>query len=102
MVILKIDFDKSLPVEAVFLDLDTIQHIAGEIEVLLATDRIQLPSDVAFAFEQQTVPVLQSGLVQMQTRIFGEMGRAQQLAPKIIGPAVQRADDMLRMSLALE
>jgi hypothetical protein len=58
--------------------------------------------DVARAGEQQAVPVGQGILVQVQAGIVGEMRRAHELALGVVGPAVERADDVLGVAPALQ
>ena len=40
--------------------------------------------------------------MQLDAGVLGEMRRAQQLALQVVGPAVQRADDVLRVAAALQ
>ena len=52
--------------------------------------------------EQQAVPVLQRRLVQVQAGILREVRRAEQFAVGLVGPAMHRADDVLRVAAALQ
>jgi hypothetical protein len=40
--------------------------------------------------------------VQLDARILGKLRRAKQVAAQIVGPAVQRADDVARIAMTLE
>jgi hypothetical protein len=102
VVVLQVDLDEGLPVELVFGDLGAFVHEAGEIHVGGHAQLGQVGVDVARAGEQQAVPVGQRRLVQVQAGIVGEMRRAHELALGVVGPAVERADDVLGVAPALQ
>src|SRR5438477_5327070 len=58
--------------------------------------------DVALAREQHAAPVLELRLAQAQAGILGKVRRAQEPAGHVVGPAVQRADDVVRVAPAFE
>ena len=102
VVVLQIHLDEGLPVERVFVHLHAVQHVAGKIDVLHHADFGQIFRDIALAGEQQAVPVLQRRFVQMQTGILRKVRRAQQFAVGLVGPAMQRTDDVLRIAAAFQ
>ncbi len=101
VVVLEVDLDEGLPVVVALVDLDAVQHVVGEVEVAHAEAR-EVRADVALAVEQQSVPVLQRALAEVEARLVGEMRRPEELALEVVGPAMDRADDVLRVAAALE
>src|SRR3954464_13039016 len=93
MIVLEINLDERFPVASVFVDLHAIEHVAREVEVALDAQGCEVACYVAFAVEEQAVPVLQWRAAEVEAGIAGEMRRAEQLAIKTIRPAVNWADD---------
>ena len=102
VIVLEVDLDKGFPVVIAFVDFHAVEHVAGKVQVRALAQRAQFLGDSALACEQQPVPVLQWGLGQIEAGIVRKVGRAQQFAASVIGPAVQRADDVARVAAAFE
>ena len=94
VVVLEIDLDECFPVVVALLDFDAIEHIARKIEVRCGAHVGQVRPDVANAVEEQPVPALQRWALQLDARLLFEMWSAQQLAVELIGPTVDRADNV--------
>ena len=100
VVVLQIDLDEGFPVVIAGVLLDATERVVVEIELIGHTHLGQIARDLRFAtaFEQHAVPALYRRLVQVQAGIIGKMRRAEQFACAVVGPAVQRADDILRVA----
>ena len=101
VVVLEVDLDERLPVVVALVQLDAVEQVAREVE-LARRQPGEVLRDVARAVEQQAVPVLDRRAAEVEARLVGEMRRAEQLALEVVGPAVDRADDVGRVALALE
>ncbi|EFK95301.1 hypothetical protein LDC_2703 [sediment metagenome] len=99
VVVLEIDLDEGLPVVVALVQLDLVQHEAREVEVA-GRQFGQVSRHVARAIEHHAVPVADRRASEVQARLVGEVRRAEELALQVIGPAVDRADDVLRVALA--
>ena len=104
VVVLQVNLDEGFPVVVAFMQFDVVQHVAGEIQVGQRAHASQVGRHIAAGLslgfparlEQQSIPFLQSVVVQVQARILGEMGCADQgsglgRGPAAVGPAVQGA-----------
>ena len=78
------------------------QHVIAEVEIAPRSEPRQVAGDVAPAFEQQPVPVLQGPARQVEAGRVREMRRAEKLALQVVSPAVERTDDVLRVALAVQ
>src|SRR6185436_6647841 len=65
-------------------------------------DAREILARIARSGEQQAVPVDERRRMQLDARGLGKERRAEQLAFQVIGPAVQRTDDVLGVAAALE
>ncbi|MNS92833.1 hypothetical protein D3C72_1269790 [compost metagenome] len=102
VIILEVDLDKGLPVVVALVDFHVVEHIAGKIEVFRDGQIFQFFHHVVTVLlEQQAIPALQRRFRQVQARCLGEMRRADQFTLEVVGPAVQRADDMVRVAAAV-
>jgi hypothetical protein len=79
VVILEIDLDEGLPVVVALVHLDVVELVAGEIE-LGDLHAGQVGIGRTRPLEEQTVPVFQPSLVQIEAGILRKMRRADQLA----------------------
>ena len=102
MVELEVDLEEGLPVELAFVDHDAVEDVAGEVVVVREREVGEVGGDVALAGEQQAVPRLRFGARQRHVGRRGELGRAEEPAVEVVGPAVQRADDVPHLAAALE
>ena len=103
VVILKIDLDEGLPVVVALVHLDMVELVAGEIELIGHVHAGQVGIRRARPLEEQAVPVFELRLVQVQARILRKMRGADQLPAGVVGPAVDRADDVaLQLAGALQ
>ncbi len=102
MVVLEIDLDEGLPVVVALVQFDVIELVAGEIELARHLHAAQIGIGGARPLEQQTLPVFQLFLVQVEAGIGREMRRADQFSGGIVGPAMDRADDVLRRAGSLQ
>lgn len=100
MVVLQIDLDEGLPVVVALVQLHVVEHHALEVERGAWPHVRQVGLHVAsVVLEQQTVPLAQRVVVEVQAGVLLEVRRAEQ-APGLftvratVGPAVQRADDV--------
>jgi len=93
VVILKIDLDEGLPIVITRVHLDVIELVAGEIEFRRDFHAGQISIGRTRPLEEQTVPVFQPGLVQVEAGVLRKMRRADQLAARVVSPAVDRADN---------
>ncbi len=57
---------------------------------------------IAWPGELKSLPVGQRGGMQPHGGIFGKVRRAEQVALEVVGPAMQRADDVFRIAAAFE
>ena len=98
VIVLEVDLDEGLPVVVALVQLDAVEDVAGEVEVGARADPRQLGGDVAAgrlgAVEQHPVPGLDRVVGEVAAGVVGEVRRADQLAAEVVGPAVQRADDV--------
>ena len=101
VVVLEVDLDEGLPVVVALVHLDPVEDVAREVE-LARGQRAEVRGDVARAVEQQAVPALELGAREVGARLVGEVRRAEELALEVVGPAVDRADDVLRAAAALQ
>ena len=101
VVILEVHLDERLPVVVAGVKLDVIENVSREID-LLRRERGQVGGDVARPVEQQPLPVLDRRAGEARARLLGEMRRAEELAFQVVGPAMNGADDVLRVALAVE
>jgi len=67
-----------------------------------SSERLAIARDVARAVEQQPLPVGKRGAAELRARLVREVRRAEKLALQVVGPAMDRADDVLRVALARE
>jgi len=100
MIILQIDLNEGFPVEIVFSDFDLIQNITGKVQIFGATQLTQITRNITRPLEQHTVPFLQFFLRQIKARLLGKMRRAQQMSRAVIGPAMQRANNIAAGQIA--
>ena len=95
MVVLQINLDEGLPVVVALVQLHLVELVAGKIEVRHVAHRGHLGGNVAaIVFKDQAVPGRRFVAVQVQAGIGLKMRCAYQLARGVVGPAVQRADDV--------
>ena len=96
VVVLEVDLDEGLPVVVALVHLDAVEHMAAEVQrggdAAVAQRRTHVAPAVV---EQQPLPAMHRPAVQVQARLGLEMRRADQLAVQAVGPAVDRADDVL-------
>ncbi len=103
VVILQVDFDEGFPVVVALMHFDMVQHVTGKIEIPGDAKLVHDLADIdAVLFEQQTVPVLQRRLRQIQARCFAKVRRTKQFAFQIVRPAMQRAHDAVGMAAPIE
>ena len=102
VIVLKVDLDEGLPVVRALVDFDPVQHVAVEVEVGGHAEAAQVGGDIALTGEQQPVPALQRPFVQVEAGFVAEVRRPQQLAFEIVGPAMQRAYDVLPVAAPAE
>jgi hypothetical protein len=79
-----------------------VEHVAGEIEIRSDVDSRQVARNVPGAVEEQTVPPFERRAGQPDAGLLVEMRRAEQLAGKIVGPAVHGTDDVFRVASTLQ
>src|SRR6267142_2108467 len=96
------DLEEILPVEWTLLDQQPVEDVAGKVVVGGQREVGQISRGVAGTGEKQSVPVVHRYFGQRALRRAIEIRRAEQLAVQVIGPAMQRADDVLRMTAAFE
>ncbi len=103
VVVLQIDLDEGLPVVVALMNFDVIEHEVREVEMLLGAKPRQIARDIApLRFEQQPLPVLQRCSAEIQAGVVREMRGTEELAVQIVRPAMQGADDVLRLAAAVE
>ena len=97
VVVLQVDLDEGLPVVVALVHLHLIEHVAAEVEIgARRRMRASRAAHVApVVLEDQAVPVVQRVVVQVQAGVGREVRCADQLAVQVVGPAVQRADDVV-------
>jgi hypothetical protein len=99
---LKVELEEDLPVDRVIFDQHPVEHVAGEVEIRGNRERGELETRVARAGEQQPLPVREWGRGESEAGSFAEVRRTEQLAAQVIGPAVQRANDVFAVPRAFE
>ena len=99
---LEVDLEERLPVERALVDHDPVEDVAGEVIVGGEREVGEVGGDVAPAGEEEAVPRLRLHARQRHVRRRGELGRAEQPAVEVVGPAVQRADDVPHLAAPLE
>jgi hypothetical protein len=102
VVVLEIDLDEGLPVVVALVQFDVIQLVAVEFQLAGDLHAGQVGIRRARAAEQEPLPVLQLLLGQVETGIGREVRGADQFAARIVGPAMDRADDVFRVARALQ
>ena len=101
VIVLEIDLDERLPVVGAVVQLDPVEHVAGEVE-RLSGQPAEVLRDVALPVEQQAVPALHRCAGEARARLLGELRRAEQLTLEVVGPTVHRTDDVRRAAAALQ
>ena len=102
VVVLQIDLDKGLPVVVALVEVTALKHITAEVQLGCAAKLGQVGNDCSsVALEQQALPVLQRVVAQVQAGVLLKMRCANQRAMQVVGPAVQRTDDVLARSTDL-
>ena len=91
-----------LPVVVALVDLDAVEHEAGRSRSAGHRCPARSRADVAHAVEQQAVPVRELRAAEIEAWLVLEMRRAKEPATKVVGPAVDRADDVGRVATALQ
>ena len=77
------------------MQLNVVERKARKIQLGAWPQGLELTVNVAaIVLKQQTIPLLQRVVVEVQAGVMGKMRRAQQLATGVVGPAVQGADDV--------
>ena len=100
VVVLEVDLDEGLPVVVALVQLDAVERVAAEVEVARRADarparrRRRAAGCRAGDVEHHAVPGLQRVVGEVAARVVGEVRRADQLAAEVVGPAMQRADDV--------
>ena len=102
VVVLEIDLDERLPVDRVLMGHHAVEHVAGKVEIGENPQAGEVASWTAWPRELQAIPLLQYGFAQIQTGIARKVRGAKQLAGQVVSPAMQRADDVLRVATALQ
>ncbi len=96
VVVLQIDLDEGLPVVVAHVHFGVVVHKAGEVELLEHGQlRHGLGHGIAVVLEQHAVPALQRVGLQMQAGVLLEVRGADELTVETVGPAMQRAHDIL-------
>ena len=81
------------------MNFDMVKHVAVEIQVFRDAEVFQHDAHIkTIVVEQQTVPALQVESRQVQAGRFAKMRRADQFTFEIVGPAMQRANDIGRIA----
>ena len=95
VVILQVDLDEGLPVVGALVQVHLVEHVAREIEISPRSDMAELGLDVTtVVLEHHAVPGSGGVVVEVQAGVVVEQRRTEQLALQVVGPAVQRADDL--------
>src|SRR4029077_12963535 len=74
VVVLEIHLDERFPVVVALVDLDAVEHVAGEVEGQDIESR-EVTVDIARAVEEEAVPVLDRRAVEVGARLFWEIRR---------------------------
>ena len=104
VVVLQVHLDKGLPVVIALVHLDFIEHVALKVQVGARPHVSELLRNVhPIGFKQESIPLLQGVVVQVEARVVGEVGRTYERAHLLgigrgvcaaVGPAVQWTDDI--------
>jgi hypothetical protein len=101
VIVLEVDLDEGLPVVVALVQVGAIEDVPVEVEhaargscQAAAAAEVVGDSPPAAVLEQQAMPALQRVAAQVQARVVLEVRRAGQAAFEVVGPAVQRADDV--------
>ena len=102
VVVLEVDLDERLPVVVALVDLDAVEHVAREVEVAHAE-----PREVARARRAARRTAGRSSSASGERPRFrhglsGKCGAPRSSPLEVVGPAVDRADDVRRVAAALE
>ena len=95
VIILKVNVNKGFPVVISLVANDLVELVPRKIKRRGQIHPGQIRLNISLTFKQQPVPILQRRSRQIKARIFREMRCPHQATKAVIGPAVQRADDML-------
>jgi hypothetical protein len=99
---LEVGLDEGLPVDVVLVGAHRVEDVAAEVPVGHGGDAREVFARVARPGEEQAVPVDERRRMQLDAGALRKMRRAEQLALEIVGPAVQRADDVLDVAAAFQ
>ena len=99
VIVLQVDLDEGLPVVVALVQLDAVEGVPREVEVGQGAERNEVGGDMAAGrllrcFEQHPVPALQRVGGERAARVVGEVRCTDELAGEVVGPAVQRTDDV--------
>jgi hypothetical protein len=99
---LEVYLEERLPVARHMVDHHPVEHVVRKIEIGRDRQVGKIRARVALAFEEQAVPLAQWRRVQLHARILGKLRRTEQISMQIVGPAMQRADDILRVAVPFQ
>ena len=99
VVVLEVNLDKGFPIKVVFRDLCFVENKTAEVEIFCPFNFGQIINNRIGALEQQPVPSCQGFFWQMQAGLRVKMRRAQQSALVVIGPPMQRANNISSLKL---
>ncbi len=102
MIVLEIHLDEGLPVVVALVQFDMIELVAFKTEFARDLHAREVCVGRARPLEQQALPVLQFLLGKIEAGIGRKMRRADKLAARVVGPAMDRTDDVLRIAGALQ
>ena len=102
VVVLEVDLDERLPVVVALVDLDPVEHVAREVEVAHAERSRGRARTSRWPSNSRPFQFCSGDAAEVEARLVGEVRRAEELALEVVGPAVDRADDVRRVAAALE
>ena len=95
VVVLQVHLDKGFPVVIALVQVHFVQLVAGKVQVGVGAELGHLGRNVpAIVFKHQPVPAGSFVAVQIKARVNFKVRGTDQLARGVVGPAVQRADDV--------
>ena len=94
VVVLEVDLDEGLPVVVALVQLDAVEHVAGEVERRCDAEPARSRATSRGPSNSRPFQFCSGVRARFRHGLSGEVRRAEQLALQVVGPAVQRADDV--------
>ncbi|MNK93014.1 hypothetical protein D3C87_1131570 [compost metagenome] len=94
VIVVVVDLDEGLPVAVATVHFHVVEYVVAKIEFRPVEQAAQVVGGIARALEQEAIHVLERKALQVPAWFFRKLRCADQLAAAVVGPAMERADDV--------